>query len=313
MSASDRFATMPVITAFSRAAFFPPCALKSASCLCRYSGNWPAIFGLAGADAVAVGGVAGGADLRGDALRLGRILGEGRAGDKAAKPTASAHARIIPSPPAFERRDFIRISAFPMKPFSQAQFLLAARQARRPAAGRPARAGLRRPLQRRQVERDQRPRSAARASRARARRPGRTQTINFYDARRGARAWSTCPGYGYARVPQAAARAMEGSWSARTCESRAPVGVVVIMDARHPLTPLDRAAARLARRAARAGAAVEGGQALARRAEGDPAGRASSLAPHVRLFSSVTRQGVEECRDLLEAGCKQVAGIKSPR
>src|SRR5688572_19552770 len=41
-------------------------------------------------------------------------------------PTASAHARIIPWPLAFERRDFIRISALRMKPYSQARFLFAA-------------------------------------------------------------------------------------------------------------------------------------------------------------------------------------------
>ena len=31
------------------------------------------------------------------------------------------------------------------------------------------------------------------------------------------------------------------------------------------------------------------------------------------LFSSVTRQGVEECRDLLESWLEQVVEIKSPR
>jgi hypothetical protein len=33
----------------------------------------------------------------------------------------------------------------------------------------------------------------------------------------------------------------------------------------------------------------------------------------VRLFSSITRQGVEECRDLLEQWLLQAAEIKSPR
>ena len=32
-----------------------------------------------------------------------------------------------------------------------------------------------------------------------------------------------------------------------------------------------------------------------------------------RLFSSVTRQGVEECRDLLEQWLSQAAEIKNPR
>jgi len=49
MSASERFATIPAMMALSRTAFLPPCALKSRSCLSRYSGNCPAILGLAGA------------------------------------------------------------------------------------------------------------------------------------------------------------------------------------------------------------------------------------------------------------------------
>ena len=40
--------------------------------------------------------------------------------------------------------------------------------------------------------------------------PGRTQTINFYELAGGARLVDL-PGYGYARVPQADARAVEGA------------------------------------------------------------------------------------------------------
>ena len=40
--------------------------------------------------------------------------------------------------------------------------------------------------------------------------------------------------------------------------------------------------------------------------------RLSSLAPHVRLFSSVTRQGVEECRDLLTDWLQADRGNKRP-
>ena len=49
MSASERPATMPPITAFSRSAFLPPCALKLTSCLWEYSGICPASLGFAGA------------------------------------------------------------------------------------------------------------------------------------------------------------------------------------------------------------------------------------------------------------------------
>jgi len=40
---------------------------------------------------------------------------------------------------------------------------------------------------------------------------------------------------------------------------------------------------------------------------------AASLDAEVRLFSSVTRQGVEECRGLLEQWLTQAAEIKGPR
>src|SRR5687767_2956082 len=40
---------MPAMTGFSRSAFLPSWVLKLTSCLWRYSGNWPAIFGFAGA------------------------------------------------------------------------------------------------------------------------------------------------------------------------------------------------------------------------------------------------------------------------
>src|SRR5437867_7549891 len=68
--------------------------------------------------------------------------------------------------------------------------------------------------------------------------PGRTQTINFYALGEAARLVDL-PGYGYARVPQsmrAQWRELVGGYlrSASTL-----VGVVLVMDARHPLTPLD--------------------------------------------------------------------------
>jgi len=40
--------------------------------------------------------------------------------------------------------------------------------------------------------------------------------------------------------------------------------------------------------------------------------RRRALGQDVALFSSVTRQGVEECRDLLEHWLEQVRGNKKP-
>ncbi|MFL5033798.1 MAG: ribosome biogenesis GTP-binding protein YihA/YsxC, partial [Microvirga sp.] len=77
-------------------------------------------------------------------------------------------------------------------------------------------------------------RSLARTSKT----PGRTQTINFFSLGEDARLVDL-PGYGYARVPQA----MRDAWRALVAEylqSASVAGIVVIMDARHPLTPLDQ-------------------------------------------------------------------------
>jgi GTP-binding protein len=68
--------------------------------------------------------------------------------------------------------------------------------------------------------------------------PGRTQTINFYDLA-GAARLVDLPGYGYARVSRGL-RAQWGELVGAYLRSRTTLaGVVVVMDARHPCTPLD--------------------------------------------------------------------------
>ena len=130
--------------------------------------------------------------------------------------------------------------------------------------------------------------------------PGRTQTINFYSIGEEARLVDL-PGYGYARVPQS----MRAQWrelvGAYLAADRNVVGVVVIMDARHPLTPLDiqliewlgeRPVAVLLSKADKL-SRQEQERTLSEVRRG--------LGRHAAtLFSSVTKQGVEECRDLLE-------------
>jgi GTP-binding protein len=72
-----------------------------------------------------------------------------------------------------------------------------------------------------------------------SRTPGRTQHINFFRTPSGA-LLADLPGYGYAKVPQKVRRRWEG-FLARYLIERAPlVGLVLIMDARHPLTVLDQ-------------------------------------------------------------------------
>src|SRR5919106_6455966 len=69
--------------------------------------------------------------------------------------------------------------------------------------------------------------------------PGRTQTINFFDC--GAnRRLVDLPGYGYAAAPEKE-RAHWGRLISAYLQGRRSLrGVVLIVDARHPLTPLDR-------------------------------------------------------------------------
>lgn len=133
--------------------------------------------------------------------------------------------------------------------------------------------------------------------------PGRTQQINFFDAGDGAHVVDL-PGYGFARVPEAIRREWERLLEDYLLHRSQLVGLVVVMDARHPLMPLDRRmlawfrptgkpvhvaltkADRLTRsqaarvlREVRAALAAEGGQATA------------------QLFSSVTRTGLAELQE----------------
>jgi GTP-binding protein len=116
------------------------------------------------------------------------------------------------------------------------------------------------------------------------------------------------PGYGYARAPQT----LRDQWRALVdayVRSRPTLaGVVVIMDARHPLTPLDVQLLEY----------LSGTRRLLLLSKADKLSRAEQATVSKKfgdglLFSSVTRQGVEACRDLLEQWLQQTAEIKSPR
>ena len=143
--------------------------------------------------------------------------------------------------------------------------------------------------------------------------PGRTQTINFYGLGETARL-ADLPGYGYARVPQS----MRAHWrelvGAYLQSASRLVGVVLVMDARHPLTPIDEQLIEwlgdvpffvLLTKADK----------LSRNAQAALARELRERFGHdrVTLFSSVTRQGVDECRDRLEQWLERSPGIKSPR
>jgi GTP-binding protein len=129
--------------------------------------------------------------------------------------------------------------------------------------------------------------------------PGRTQTINFFELGAGARLVDL-PGYGYAKVPHAVRagwRTLVGSY----VRSRATLaGVVLVMDARHPLTELDLQLVEFLGDV-RLLALLSKADKLSRVAQAKTLSAVSAaMKAEVRLFSSLTRQGVDECRDLLE-------------
>jgi GTP-binding protein len=137
--------------------------------------------------------------------------------------------------------------------------------------------------------------------------PGRTQTINLFDVGESVRLVDL-PGYGFARVPQAVRaqwdRLVGGYLSGRTSLS----ALVIIMDARRPFTehdarmldwaqPLDRPVLVLLSKADKLNKR-ERAASLARAREGLAA---RAMVGEVRLFSSVTREGVDDTRTLLAA------------
>lgn len=72
-----------------------------------------------------------------------------------------------------------------------------------------------------------------------SRTPGRTQLINVFRLRNGA-ALIDLPGYGYAQVPDEIRRQWQGLLEHYLTHRPNLAGLVLIMDARRPFTPLDR-------------------------------------------------------------------------
>ncbi len=136
--------------------------------------------------------------------------------------------------------------------------------------------------------------------------PGRTQTINFYDLGDQARL-ADLPGYGYAT----ASKSMRASWDALIggylMGRPSLAAVVVLMDARHPLTPNDRHFLEWLRPVPALRLVLLSKSDKLTRVE-----RAKTLATtrvtldkaamtsEVMLFSSKSAEGVEEARRLLE-------------
>ena len=137
-----------------------------------------------------------------------------------------------------------------------------------------------------------------------SRTPGRTQQINFFELRNGA-VVTDLPGYGYAAVPRALKEGWQDFLWQYVTSRTTLIGLVVVVDARHRLKPLDfellggfvpsgRPVLILATKAdklnqAERSAAVTGIRAQLR--EAFP-GHASDMT--VISFSAVSRQGVDD-------------------
>lgn len=135
--------------------------------------------------------------------------------------------------------------------------------------------------------------------------PGRTQLINFF--RCGEAGYLVdLPGYGYAQVPEAVRRQWRGLLENYLTRRASLVGLVLIMDARHPLTELDR---QMLAWFAPTGRPVhvlltksdkltrsEGARTLSRTRQGlDEYGIPTS----VQLFSSLKKTGIEEAEQVI--------------
>jgi GTP-binding protein len=68
--------------------------------------------------------------------------------------------------------------------------------------------------------------------------PGRTQVLNVFDVREGGRLVDL-PGYGYAKASKSAQAAWQRNVNEYLSERDSLVGVVLVMDIRHPLTEYD--------------------------------------------------------------------------
>lgn len=130
--------------------------------------------------------------------------------------------------------------------------------------------------------------------------PGRTQTVNFYDLGDSGRLVDL-PGYGYARVPRSERAKWDQLVSSYLLGRSTLVGIVVIMDARHPVTPQDeRLFEWLKPLTVRRLALLTKVDKLSRSERSQALARAARHGvADVLLFSSVSREGVDAARERL--------------
>lgn len=147
--------------------------------------------------------------------------------------------------------------------------------------------------------------------------PGRTQLINFFSL--GESAFLVdLPGYGYAGVPGAVREHWRELVGGYIAERTSLAAVVVVMDARHPLTELDIALLDWLRASGRAAhVLLTKADKLSRQASLTTLARVRARVAEIvpgattQLFSSLKREGVEEAaRALARLATKNKAPAK---
>jgi GTP-binding protein len=136
--------------------------------------------------------------------------------------------------------------------------------------------------------------------------PGRTQQLIFFELD-AERRLVDLPGYGYAKVPESVKIEWQGHLSGYLESRVSLVGLVIVMDIRHPLTDFDRQMFAWGRRSdlsvllllTKADKLKRGAAQAARLAvERAVANEAETVS--VRLFSALERQGVEDVQEILD-------------
>ena len=166
--------------------------------------------------------------------------------------------------------------------------------------------------------------------------PGRTQHLNYFTVKPG-KYLVDLPGYGFAKTPEAIRSQWEGLLGPYLQKREPLVGLLMIMDARHPLTELDR---RMLDWFLPTGRQVHvllsKADKLSRQEQTRVLRQVKQAMSEwgercsVQLFSSLKKTGVEECEDVLGRwldipvpprkkppvqkgpGAKSLNGVKAP-
>ena len=148
--------------------------------------------------------------------------------------------------------------------------------------------------------------------------PGRTQLINFF-ALGDAAFLVDLPGYGFAGVPLPVRRHWEALVGDYVAQRESLAGIVIVMDARHPLTPLDHELlAWIAPAGRRVHVLLTKADKLSKQAQQTTLARTRNELSRlyegstVQLFSSLKREGLAEAAARLSGWVLDATKTKAP-